>query len=505
MLQSSFSIFAKQETSYNLPKASIQQRIDMVFSSVLFLFYFLPAFFIAYYVAGKKFKNIVILIGSIAFYSWGAPRFIFVILGTTLLDFYIVRWMSSSETRTQKRLLLTISVMVNLGLLFYFKYSNFFIENVNRVLFHAFHLQGIQWTKLVLPLGISFYTFETITYVVDVYRGVHKPLTRFWDYQLYIILFPKLIAGPIIRYHEIADQISDRSANDTIDNRLIGFYRFILGLSKKVLIANQMAVVADAVFGSDYNQLDTYTAWVGILAYTFQIYFDFSGYSDMAIGLGKMMGFKFPENFNNPYISQSITEFWRRWHITLGNWMKNYLYIPLGGNRVKSKWRLYFNLWFVFLASGLWHGASWSFVFWGAYHGFFLVIEKGFMLNVYARLGKLLSTLITFFIAAVGWVFFRAEKLGDAFVYINRMFHVNTSPQSVQVLSTEFYSFFVLAIVFAFFAYFKQGQRIQDAVYFGEYNNKKHTFFVITSVVLLMFSVSFIASNGFNPFIYFRF
>src|ERR1700739_4439191 len=204
----------------------------MVFSSILFLFYFLPVFFLAYFLAGKKLKNVVILIGSIAFYSWGAPRFIFVILATTLLDFYIVRWMSNTETKLQKRLLLTVSVLINLGLLFYFKYSNFFIENVNVVLSHIFHAKEISWTKLVLPLGISFYTFETITYVVDVYRGVHKPLTKFWDYQLYIILFPKLIAGPIIQYHEIADQIADRSQNDNTENKLTGFYRFVLGLSK---------------------------------------------------------------------------------------------------------------------------------------------------------------------------------------------------------------------------------------------------------------------------------
>lgn len=212
--------------------------------------------------------------------------------------------------------------------------------------------------------------------MVDVYRRVHKPLKNFWDYQLYIILFPKLIAGPIIRYHEIADQISDRSKNENADYRLTGFIRFIIGLSKKVLIANTLGAQADAVFALNYNEIPAFTAWLGILAYTFQIYFDFSGYSDMALGLGKLLGFKFPENFNNPYTSGSITEFWRRWHITLGNWMRNYLYIPLGGNRVPSKKRLYFNLWFVFLASGLWHGASWSFVVWGAFHGFFLVLER---------------------------------------------------------------------------------------------------------------------------------
>lgn len=367
----------------------------MVFSSIIFLLAFFPAFLITYYLADKKFKNLVILVFSIFFYSWGAPKFIFVILGTTFLDFHLVKWMSMTKSQLSRRLMLSLSVSVNLGLLFYFKYSNFFIENVNEIL-SVFGDKHIQWTKLVLPIGISFYTFETITYVVDVYRRVHKPLHNFWDYQTYIILFPKLIAGPIIRYHDLADQITDRSANETIDNRLTGFYRFIIGLAKKVLIANQMGLQADTIFAMDYSTIDSTTAWVGILAYTFQIYFDFSGYSDMAIGIGKMIGFKFPENFNSPYVSQSITEFWRRWHMTLGAWMRNYLYIPLGGNRVSSKARLYFNLWFVFLASGLWHGASWSFVIWGAYHGLFLVLERGFLLNVYKKIGKFPSTVITF-------------------------------------------------------------------------------------------------------------
>ncbi|MFA6950343.1 MAG: MBOAT family O-acyltransferase, partial [Lentimicrobiaceae bacterium] len=296
-----------------------------------------------------------------------------------------------TKTQLYRRLMLTLSVSINMGLLVYFKYSNFFIENVNAVL-AVFGDNQVEWTKLVMPIGISFYTFETITYVVDVYRRVHKPLDNFWDYQTYIILFPKLIAGPIIRYHDLADQITDRSQNETVDNRLTGFYRFIIGLAKKVLIANQMGLQADTIFAMNYADLDSATAWVGILAYTFQIYFDFSGYSDMAIGIGKMIGFKFPENFNSPYVSQSISEFWRRWHISLGAWMRNYLYIPLGGNRVATKRRLYFNLWFVFLASGLWHGASWSFVLWGAYHGFFLVLERGFLLKVYEKIGKLPST-----------------------------------------------------------------------------------------------------------------
>jgi len=328
-------------------------------------------------------------------------------------------------------------------------------------------------------------------------------LTNFWDYQLYIILFPKLIAGPIIRYHDLADQITDRSENDTVDNRLYGFYRFVIGLSKKVLIANQMGMQADFIFSMDYNELGTTLAWVGILAYTFQIYFDFSGYSDMAIGIAKMIGFKFPENFNNPYTSGSITEFWKRWHISLGNWMRSYLYIPLGGNRVASKTRLYFNLWFVFLVSGLWHGASWSFVIWGAYHGLFLVLERSFLLKVYERIGKFPSMVITFFVVVIGWVFFRVEKVSDAFLFIKRLFlfDFENSPG----FDSEFITFFVLAIFFSFFTALPKGQRMQDAVYFNSYPLMWHIGISALTVCLLMLSISSITAFGFNPFIYFRF
>lgn len=471
----------------------------MIFSSIVFLLYFLPIFLIVYFLIDKKYKNGVILLGSIFFYAWGAPRFIFVILFTTFLDFHLVTWMDKTTNETKRKLMLLLSVSINLGLLFYFKYSNFFIENVNAAL-SLFGDKQIHWTKLILPIGISFYTFETITYVVDVYRRIHKPLTKFWDYQLYIILFPKLIAGPIIRYHELADQITERK--EDIDDKLTGFYRFALGLAKKVLIANQMGQLADAVFASNYSELGVLTAWVGSIAYTFQIYFDFSGYSDMAIGLAKMMGFRFPENFNNPYISQSITDFWRRWHITLGNWMRNYLYIPLGGNKVSTT-RLYFNLWIVFLASGLWHGASWSFIFWGAYHGFFLVIERAFLGDILLKIGKIPSILFTFFIVNIGWVFFRVEKITDAFSYLKTMFAFNTC--SNMAFSNEFITYFLIAILFAFFAIGKWGQKIQDAVYFNNYSNTKHILVCGTCLCLFLLSIGSITSSGFNPFIYFRF
>ncbi len=462
--------------------------------------YFLPLFLLGLFFIDKKYKNGYILIASILFYSWGAPKFIFVIIFTTFIDFILVKQIHTSENAWRRKLYLTVSVGLNLGLLFYFKYSNFFIENVNVVL-GVFSTGKIEWTKLILPIGISFYTFETITYVVDVYRKVHKPLTNFWDYLLYILLFPKLIAGPIIRYHQLADQIKERNESD--ENRLTGLYRFIFGLAKKVLIANQMAVVADAVFAIPASELGTATAWMGSLAYTFQIYFDFSGYSDMAIGLGKIMGFKFPENFNNPYVSESITEFWRRWHITLGSWMKNYLYIPLGGNKVKNL-RLYFNLWIVFLVSGLWHGAAWNFIIWGAYHGFFLVTEKLFLAKWLHRIGKLPSVLFTFFIVNIGWVLFRADNFKSATLFIQKMFSFKEFVL-VNSIDVEFMMYFVVAIVFSFFAIAKFGLAIQDRIYFKEYSNKRHALMTIICIALFILSVSSITSSGLNPFIYFRF
>ncbi len=471
----------------------------MVFSSIIFLLYFLPFFLLIYQLTPAKYKNALLLIASILFYAWGAPKFIFVILGTTLLDFFLVGWMAKCENASKKKFLLAVSVSVNLGLLFYFKYSNFFIENVNSFL-SLFSDQKINWTKLVLPIGISFYTFETITYVVDVYRGIHKPLKNFWDYQLYIILFPKLIAGPIVRYHDLADQITER--NETVDDKLTGFYRFCLGLGKKVIIANQMGLVADQIFSLNYAEMSTTTAWLGSLAYTLQIYFDFSGYSDMAIGLAKTMGFKFPENFNNPYVSQSITDFWRRWHMTLGAWMRNYLYIPLGGNKV-SKRRLYFNLWLVFLASGLWHGASWNFVFWGALHGSFLVLERAFLGKWLLTIGKIPAILYTFFVVNLAWVFFRVEKFGDAILYLKRMFLFQDG-LTIE-LEPEFVFYFVLALVFSFFAISRPTQNFQNKVYYYSYGVKKHLLMFSVSIVLFILAVSYITSFGFNPFIYFRF
>lgn len=474
----------------------------MVFSSIIFLLYFLPIFLLGYIATPNRFKNLTLLLGSILFYAWGAPKFVFVLFFTTFIDFFMVQWMSQSDSDRKRKLLLICSLCINVGLLFYFKYSNFFIENLNLFL-GSIGISSISWTKLILPVGISFYTFETITYVVDVYRKVHQPLKRFWDFQLYIFLFPKLIAGPIIRYHDLADQIDDRSARENANNRLQGFYRFTIGLSKKVLLANVLGSQADTIFQSEISNLDSYTAWIGIISYTFQIYFDFSGYSDMAIGLGKMLGFQFPENFNNPYTSRSITEFWRRWHMTLGSWMRNYLYIPLGGNRVHSTTRLYINLWLVFLVSGLWHGASWNFVFWGAFHGFFLVIERAFLKKWLERWGAFISIFYTFLTVNLGWIFFRSENFSHSWKYISRLFSNQWDP--VIDIPDYYWFYFSLAVLFSFFTVFTKSQKIQDAIFESNYGLKKHSIMFPVSMLLLVFSISSITSFGFNPFIYFRF
>ncbi len=475
----------------------------MVFSSVIFLAYFLPVFLLVYNLLPYKYRNFWVLIASIVFYSWGAPKFVFVVIGTIAIDFYIVRKIYFSNNEKLRKRLLGLSVTMKIGLLVYFKYVNFFIDNVNSLL-SGFGGGEIHWVQVALPVGISFFTFQAITYSVDVYRKVCAPLKNIADYLMYILLFPQLIAGPIVRYITIADQINDRREFETIDNKLLGLYRFIIGLSKKLLIANVLGGVADNVFSMTDIQLTTQAAWIGVLAYTFQIYFDFSGYSDMAIGLGRMMGFKFPENFNNPYISQSITEFWRRWHITLGEWMRDYLYIPLGGNRV-SKNRLYFNLWLVFLLSGLWHGAAWNFVLWGAFHGLFLILDRLFLIRFYKRIGKYPSILITFLITIIGWVVFRSESVYQIGYFIKTMFIPKTN-DLIFHQSDKFLWVLGFAIVFSFITIFGFGRKIEN--YFFYRHNlsiKGHLLMFSIATILFVLSYSSMVSSGFNPFIYFRF
>ena len=470
----------------------------MVFSSITFLIYFLPIFLLLYHLVPHKYKNALILIASIYFYSWGGPKFILVILGTTCLDYFLVKAINNQKTQSAKTKFLIISLCLNLGLLFYFKYCNFFIDNINA----AFGTK-ITWLEVVLPIGISFYTFESLTYVLDVYRGIHKPLKNFWHYQTYILLFPKLIAGPIVRYHEIADQITNREKNYTSSIKLSGFLIFCIGLAKKTIIANTLGIQADAVFKLPPEQIDTIAAWVGALAYSFQIYFDFSGYSDMAIGLGKMMGFQFPENFNNPYTSKSITEFWRRWHMTLGTWMKNYLYIPLGGNQVNN-FKLYRNLIFVFLISGLWHGASWNFILWGAYHGLFLVLERLFLIKFYKKIGNWFSLPLTFIIVITGWVLFRNENINQGFYIIKQLYSFQFFDGKF-TLNNDFLFMASLALLFSFFTITKTTRSFQEKVYGEQFSKSSQWLAVSASIILFYISLSFISALDFNPFIYFRF
>ncbi|MBP6979245.1 MAG: MBOAT family protein [Lentimicrobiaceae bacterium] len=473
----------------------------MVFSSSLFLFYFLPLFLLIYYLTDQRYKNTVLLVASIFFYAWGAPTFIFIVLASIILDFYLVQWMHNSTGKRRKQIV-TLSVIHNIALLGYFKYANFFVENLNTIL-QGLGAGELAWTSVALPIGISFFTFQKMTYPIDVYRNVHAPLKNVGDFAMYILMFPQLIAGPIVRYVEVADQITDRRANETVDNRLTGFFRFTIGLAKKVLIANVLGEYVDKIFAMAPADLSTPLAWIGVVAYAFQIYYDFSGYSDMAIGLGRMIGFEFPENFNNPYISQSISEFWRRWHMTLGRFMKGYLYIPLGGNRVSTQ-RMYFNLWLVFLISGLWHGAAWNFVVWGAFHGTFLVLDRLFLLKVYKKIGKIPSIVITFLITLIGWVLFRADSLTAAWSYLQQMFAFNFTPPAL-TFDPRFWAMLVLGAVFAFYGGVRAIEAWQVRIFAREQKDRVILAMAAIGLVLLVISASSITSQGFNPFIYFRF
>lgn len=476
----------------------------MVFSSITFLVYFLPLLLLVYFLSPDKIKNYVLLLASIFFYSWGAPRFVFVILVTTTLDFYLVKIMSDSSSKKRRKLFLVISLCLNLGLLLYFKYCNFFIENLNSLLV-LLRSEDIKWIGIALPIGISFYTFETITYVVDVYRKEHRPLSNFLEYQLYILFFPKLIAGPIIRFSQISDQIRGRFANYDLDMILNGFFRFVLGLSKKVFLANTIGLTANAVFSSDSHTLGTADCWIGAIAYSFQIYFDFSGYSDMAIGLAKMFGFRFPENFENPYTANSITEFWKRWHISLGSWMKNYLYIPLGGNRVSSNKRLYFNLGLVFLLCGFWHGAAWTFIVWGLFYGAWLILEKIFLLKWLRKIGRS-SLLYTSVIILTAGVIFRSDNLLQAFSIIGKMFRWSSSGLHHITVGNKAMFVFFLCTIFSFFILLPYGERIQKYLFYKEDKSIKAQFLVISlSLCAFILLLGIITSSNFNPFIYFRF
>ena len=479
----------------------------MVFSSHIFLLYFLPAFLLVYFLVPARWRNGVLLLASVVFYAWGAPDFVMVLLADTVATFFLVRWMDKAPSRTMKRLWCAAALVANLGLLIYFKYANFLVDNLNALL-AAIGVGTMIWTKVLLPIGISFFTFQSVTYIIDTYRGINRPMQRLTDYVVYIIMFPQLIAGPIVRYNEIADQITAQRRLRW-DECLQGFYRFVIGLSKKVLIADVIGRTVDVVLAGDIAALGMGEAWITLAGYTMQLYFDFSGYSDMAIGLGRIMGFQFPENFDNPYISTSVTEFWRRWHITLGTFMRNYLYIPLGGNR-HGVWHTYLNLWIVFLLSGLWHGAGWNFVLWGAYHGMFLVVERisGWDKKK-ARFGILNSSWlrvpVTMAVVMVGWALFRIEDLSQCWVFIGRLFSFAGSNTLSSPFAAQFIVTLIVALAFALITLFPFGRKWQQWTFHTRYNARQHVAVWAIACLLLFFCIGALTATDFSPFIYFRF
>ncbi len=472
----------------------------MTFSSIIFICYFLPFFLLIYFSVPKDFKNWVLLFFSIFFYFWGAPSFLFVILCVTIVDFFIVKRISKTKGKI-KLLFLWLSLVLNIGILIYFKYFNFFIDNIN-ILLDYLGYNSIYWVSAILPIGLSFYTFQTLTYSIDVYRGIHQPMRRLEDYAIFIFSFPHLVAGPIIKYSLIADQIKERSF--FIDDQLIGFYRFSLGLAKKVLIANTLSESVDVIFLTNPNDISSYHAWIGTLGFTFQIYFDFSGYSDMAIGLARMLGFTFPENFNSPYVAKNFTQFWKRWHITLGNFMHEYLYVPLGGNRTNRGYRIYVNLIIVFLISGLWHGASWNFLLWGAYHGVLIVIDKAIFKKSQIILNNYISIFLTFLFVSFGWILFKIVNFNTLKDFIFRLFSGNFVDEIR--ISNSFYFTLLIAFFFSFFTLSKIGRNFENFFYGNNsFKLKHHMFLSLLSMFMLLVSFIFLTSSSFNPFIYFRF
>lgn len=472
----------------------------MIFSSLFFLCIFLPAFLLSFYLIRIELRKWVIVIFSGLFYAWGAPIFILYLLASSILDFYFSKYFEPGQKN--RKLFLWLSIILNVGLLVYFKYANFFVDNIS-IITSQLNLGHISFKEVILPIGISFFTFQKISYALDLYSGKNERLNSFLDYLLYIMMFPQLIAGPIVRYKDVSTQIKNYHKN-RLDNKLEGLYRFIIGLGKKVILANTFAEVAEQVNSYPIEYLPFADAWLGIIAYTFQIYFDFSGYSDMAIGLGLMIGFRFPENFNFPYLSKSITEFWQRWHMTLGAWMRDYLYIPLGGNRV-SKGRIYFNLIFVFFISGFWHGANWNFIVWGLFHGLFLIIERAGFSKILAKLPNAIQVLYTFIIVIFSWVFF-SKDFSSAISYFERMFDFSSLTTLNSQLSNRTIFIFILGVVFAFMAINKRLM-----AYFNNFINKitiSHKrailYFPLLLVILIM-SFFLLMTSDFNPFIYYRF
>jgi alginate O-acetyltransferase complex protein AlgI len=462
----------------------------MLFSTPIFLFLFQPLSISLYWIASRTWQNVALLAISMAFYWWGEPRFIGIVIASALLDYALGRRISRGGGST--RAWLVLGVAANLLLLLTFKYADFALRSLEPIFGALPHL------NLLLPLGISFIVFEKITYLVDIYRGTSRPATSTIDYLLFVFLFPKMLAGPIIKYYEIERRLRDRSVS--IDFVTSGLLRFIWGLSKKVLIADTSGEVANSVFALPPYAVGFNAAWLGVAAFTVQIYFDFSGYSDMAIGLGRIFGFELRENFDHPYGAASFTEFWRRWHISLSTWIRDYLYVPLGGNR-DGDVRTYVNLWICFLLSGLWHGAAWNFVIWGAWNGLFLVCDRLFWLRVSDKLPRFLAVGVTLLLVMLGWAIFRASSTAQLTAILHALISPGLAGQFVRVQADQFAAI-ILGLGGALLAATSAVRAVAAAL------DAKPSGRAVVALIVVLIGAAAVAktvTGMFNPFLYFRF
>lgn len=460
------------------------------------MFVFLPIVLILYYIAPKKFKNLFILISGIIFYAWGEPVYVLIMLVSTLIDYTAgLLIYKFDKSKTIKRICLIVSLLMNLGLLGVFKYSGFIMQNIDAIfgtaLFDPKH-------ALPLPIGISFFTFQSMSYTIDMYMGKIKVQKNPISFAAFVTLFPQIVAGPIVRYDDIAKELDDRTIN--LDCIYEGILKFITGVGKKVLIANNIGMLWTSVKGMEASELSVLTAWLGILAFTLQIYFDFSGYSDMAIGLGKMMGFNFPQNFNYPYQSKSISEFWRRWHITLGAWFKSYVYFPLGGSR-KGKGRTVFNLAVVWLLTGIWHGASWNFILWGVLYGLVIIIEKLFLGKLLEKIPSFFSWLYTIALVILGWVLFDTADISTALGYMGAMFGGGTLVDNTSMYYLMNYGvMFVIGIFACTDIFSRAAEKLKEKLpSLINYST------LIGKTAIMVLSTAYLADATYNPFLYFNF
>ncbi len=490
----------------------------MLFTSTVFLIFFLPFTLLLYLILPKGLRNGFLLLAGLFFYAWGEVFYAAILVVSIGFNYLLTLAMTGVPEGTKKRLILITVIVLNLGLLTWFKYANFFMENINALL-TAMNFSTIPMPPVHLPLGISFFTFQALSYVIDVYLGRVEAQKRFINQALYLSLFPLLIAGPIVRYRDIAGEIAHRTID--IDRFAYGIRRFIIGMGKKLILANPLGEVTDTIFSLPAGELTTPFAWVGIACFTLQIYFDFSGYSDMAIGLGRMLGFTFLENFNYPLISQSIREYWRRWHISLSTWFRDYLYIPLGGSR-GSPWRTHLNLWIIYLLCGLWHGADWNYVVWGAIHGLFMVLERGGLDRGLKKMWRPFRHVYMVLVLMVGFVFFRTETIPEALTYLAVMFgleHGETSVyMTINIFPREKQTLFAVGIL-ASLPWRSILSTLQERIHAGgptflssalmKYRPwvsvSKQTAQLLLLISLFILNLMHLAAGTYNPFIYFRF